>query len=101
MKSDRYIRYVTCECCGHALAVSVWKDDPDIFISWWHSGHTCHSLWRRLKATWEFFKTSTYEHTDIILNRDEVSDFIDYLHEAMNMASAPQTLQEDKDEKDI
>ena len=45
-------QFIPCECSMHAIKVSRWEDEPDMFICYYAYAGTHYSLIKRLKLAW-------------------------------------------------
>lgn len=85
-----YVRFIPCECHGHALSVTTWSEDDDIYLEQWFLGNRKAGLWNKLKAAYQFFRDNEYCSADFIMERAEAEELIDILQEALNFAAVPQ-----------
>lgn len=73
---------VKCECFAHAIELTKFEDDDDLFVSIWYLGRIGKkSLIDRIKDAWNILIGNRTFIEEVILNKESVAVLKNYLDE--------------------
>ena len=70
-----------CECSGESVMVSKYKDEPEIYFSFWGRGfNPKHMSWRmRLRLCWQILTTGTTYMDEVMLSTTKAREMSKFL----------------------
>ena len=77
-------KFFKCECGSHAIDVTTFDDEPEVYICMWDQGSKDDhrlSLWERFRWSWKILLTGKPYQDNVILSKNKAKELGEYLKE--------------------
>lgn len=75
--------FLHCACGEHAIELSRYHGDDEIYLSFWYLGRWLKPLWARLTVAWKVLTGRDYCYEEIVLTRNDAEQLRDYLNDLL------------------
>lgn len=74
-----------CDCGSHAIELTKFHDEDEIYLGFWFRGLQVMTFWERLRAIWSIFiRGRSYHFEEIILTKQDAKELRDFLDDILS-----------------